>query len=835
MSESKQKFLYSFSDLSNPELSCVGGKAFNLIKLSQAGFFVPRGYVVKTTVHDYYLKNHQLPPGLIQEIITAKKDLHGCIALRSSANYEDGDKLSMAGIFTTVYLEDDSKIEPAIKQIYDQAHSEEVKNYLNLYNIDVADVKMGLIVQKLIKPDLSGVIYTGINGDNILVQYVDGYGDKLVNGEVNGSSFLVNYQGKIIQSSGFDVRPFSDLHLKKLIHQVKKTKKLFPKKKQDIEFACQGDDFFFLQARTLTTQLDFIDLKQSPEKSLQEAKELIAKWISIEKLELKTKTAVFSDSNYSELLPKPAPMDIGIYQYISGGSDGIEGATQIGRKEMGYLVDDRAIGIIHYLGGRTYFSLARNAAIYNIGFPDNQDEYFKTLVNEYLDKVTAKTSLGAYPQMGLYLQDPTLADLKKRFGVKAEDYFTIYQKFTKKMKVLAKNFLTDFKNNNLPKTEKYVVDQAKVDLDNLNAVELANRIMALLEHIRTKTYVDFVKSARLGFYYSQRLRDLFSDEIYSKLNQGLDGSAVTEANLEIAQAKSLAEALKIAKEKIGHFSSGEMLEIRHLPLRDSLKRIRSYVQGIRESGTYVQDFKRQKQIRLKTQQQVLAQYSGKEKIEIAEIIAASQTYMALRETVKYLFTKEYLLIRDSLEHLADILNLKDGDIYYLFPREIPNFVKNPKKFKHLIAARKQFFINAELFDLPAVIREADVENLNLKNNETEEFTVLTGGFLADGENFFGIVVNSDEFSDLAEALNQIKKFKQTNKKVILVAKQMNLSHDPLIIQADGLVIENAGLVAHGAQRARELGKGAMSGIKSRVLPTGLELYFNINEKKIEKV
>ena len=44
---------------------------------------------------------------------------------------------------------------------------------------------MGLVVQRLIEPQLAGVIYTGVNQDKLLVQYVDGFGASLVDGETH--------------------------------------------------------------------------------------------------------------------------------------------------------------------------------------------------------------------------------------------------------------------------------------------------------------------------------------------------------------------------------------------------------------------------------------------------------------------------------------------------------------------------------------------------------------------------------------------------------------------------------------------------------------------------
>ena len=54
----------------------------------------------------------------------------------------------------------------------------------------------------------------------------------------------------------------------------------------------------------------------------------------------------------------------------------------------------------------------------------------------------------------------------------------------------------------------------------------------------------------------------------------------------------------------------------------------------------------------------------------------------------------------------------------------------------------------------------------------------------------------------------------------------------MIVAADGIVIENAGLVSHGAQRARELGRGAIGGIRSKHLKTGERVRFDPASRKI---
>ena len=177
----------------------------------------------------------------------------------------------------------------------------------------------------------------------------------------------------------------------------------------------------------------------------------------------------------------------------------------------------------------------------------------------------------------------------------------------------------------------------------------------------------------------------------------------------------------------------------------------------------------------------------------------------------------------------------EGDIYFLYPRELPNLVDSPASMRHLITSRKRSFVNYESLDLPNVIRESDIDTLVLREEADEELVEARGKFLAEGPQVEGVIVNLDEYLDLDLANQIIEEYRVQDLPIILVATQMNLSHDPLIAQAAGLVIENAGIVAHGAQRARELGKGAIGGVKSRLLKTGIKVFFDPGTRSIRRV
>lgn len=771
----------------------------------------------------------------------------GKVAIRSSANCEDSAELSMAGVFQSHDVYNDAEIPAVVEQIYKQSRSKEVDQFMALHGKSAKDVKMGLIVQELIEPEAAGVIYTGVNGNGILLQYVDGFGASLVDGTTRGSTILIGHDNTILQSSGFETRPLSQSTTVQLAEYSHTVADLFPGIPQDIEFAYRDRAIYILQARPLTTDLGNVELDESPEDTLEATKRKLRQIVSEEKKELGVKTGIFSDGNYSELLPKPTEMDIGIYMYVWGGSDGIPGSTQLGRQAVGYQIGDKAIGIIKYIGGRTYFSINRYAALYHIGIPETKEEYFTSLVNEYLDAIQSDPQKGSYPQMGLFLQDPTIEDLRAKFGDRAEEYFQIYLKFSERLQDFADHFISEFYSERLLETTAFIDGMQKVDLNSMTNDQLLNYAFGILEHIRTKSYVDFVKGARLGLYYSQRVQDLLQQkfgmgqdgakEIFTALNKGLDGSAVTDANIAIAEVSSDQDALEIARELVGHFSTeGEMMEIRRPRLRDSRTALQAYVAGIRHGESYREKFEAQKRERLQVQQGLLAKLDGPDGQEFARAIQYSQTYMALRETTKYLFTREYLLLKDALEIFGGRLGLESGDIYYVYPRELPDLVSNPSSMLHLIRARKQTFKNYEQLDMPHVILENDIDNLGFLKEEDTDFKETTGKFIASGQLVEeGVVVNLDEFDTLETAIETMELYRKQNIPIILTARQITLIHDPLIAQAAGLSIENCGIVAHGAQRARELGIGAIGGIKSKILKTGTRVSFDPKERLIRNL
>ena len=153
----------------------LGTKALNLIVLRENNFNVPEFEIISSDeMNDDSLKYN------IDNIV--KKLSSDTYAVRSSSNLEDGENLSFAGQFNTYLNVHKSDVYDKVIKCIDSLKNDNVKEYLR--QSDVAEeVSMGVIIQKMLKPQKSGVIFTS-NPQGILNEEViivgEGIGENIV-------------------------------------------------------------------------------------------------------------------------------------------------------------------------------------------------------------------------------------------------------------------------------------------------------------------------------------------------------------------------------------------------------------------------------------------------------------------------------------------------------------------------------------------------------------------------------------------------------------------------------------------------------------------------------
>ena len=211
----------------------------NLIKLREYGFNVPEFEII-----EWEDRNKKIDLSKYK----------GKYAIRSSSNLEDSSDNSFAGLFDT-YLNVDSKdIESKVKECFNSINNKNVKEYITNKNIDISDVKMNVIVQKMVNSKYSGILFTsnpqGLLNESIIV-VGRGLGNNVVEDKVDTTTYYFNNTDSIYYYEG-DCDYLDNDMINNLISISKDLKKYFGEY-IDIEFAIENDDIYILQVRDITT------------------------------------------------------------------------------------------------------------------------------------------------------------------------------------------------------------------------------------------------------------------------------------------------------------------------------------------------------------------------------------------------------------------------------------------------------------------------------------------------------------------------------------------------------------------------------------------------------
>lgn len=267
------------------ELNKVGGKAFNLARLSLNDFNVPPFIILDTDEFwNFLAKDKERYKELLlnynasslseirklienkefslisKERIKTKLDevfnTHGKIIIRSSATDEDGNNYSFAGMmesYPDLSIEDD--VFGYIKKCYLSCFSDRAMEYRALNKLIDEELSMAVIIQSMVESDFSAVVFTTDpqtnDPDEVLISVVKGTGEKLVSGEENSDDYVVDAEGDVRRLSGsLDID-------KRIIREIadigKKIEGSYDKKRaRDIEIAIKDQKIYVLQERPIS-------------------------------------------------------------------------------------------------------------------------------------------------------------------------------------------------------------------------------------------------------------------------------------------------------------------------------------------------------------------------------------------------------------------------------------------------------------------------------------------------------------------------------------------------------------------------------------------------------
>ena len=304
-----------------------GGKASNIFTLIKNELNVPPGYAISTKAFTLFLEESRIKsiikeifakkynPKEVIEISTKIKSLfvaseipssitseiqqnhikefsdydeYTSYVVRSSANFEDSNSFSFAGQAQSfLNVRNIAEILLSIKMCWASLFSPQILLYLlqlnkRGFNITPLNLEMAIIVQKMLKPQVSGVLFTANvinnNKDQMMINSTWGLGETITNNTIipdliivkkgncevmkitigkkektsianpkGDSTILIDTERKFQQVCSLNSSQLKQLHSLGL-----KLEELF-NNPQDIEWAIENNTLYTLQSRPITT------------------------------------------------------------------------------------------------------------------------------------------------------------------------------------------------------------------------------------------------------------------------------------------------------------------------------------------------------------------------------------------------------------------------------------------------------------------------------------------------------------------------------------------------------------------------------------------------------
>ena len=276
-----------FTEEACREVEVAGGKGASLARMTTEGLPVPPGFVIPSYVLQNSIDAERMlelaashstrelqelvaatePPK--EKITAAYENLVGGrrtatyklvgnkkVAVRSSAVAEDSEAASYAGQQESyLFVEGAEEVCRRVVDCWASFFSERALFYRSQKG-SLEDLRMAVVVQKMVDPEKSGVIFTvdpvRRRRDRMVVEAVRGIGERVVSGEVTPDHYTLDRRGKVKREKIVDDRVLTDEELQRLGDLGRQLEERHGVA-QDIEWAMVGEEIYLLQSRPVTT------------------------------------------------------------------------------------------------------------------------------------------------------------------------------------------------------------------------------------------------------------------------------------------------------------------------------------------------------------------------------------------------------------------------------------------------------------------------------------------------------------------------------------------------------------------------------------------------------
>jgi pyruvate,water dikinase len=276
-----------FTEEACQDVKVSGGKGASLARMTAEGLPVPPGFVIPSYVLQDSIDTKRMlelaasrSAGELQELVAATEpptekiaaayeNLVGArrtatykrvgnkkVAVRSSAVAEDSEAASYAGQQETyLFVEGAEEVCRRVVDCWASFFSERALFYRSEKG-SLADLRMAVVVQKMVDPEKSGVIFTvdpvRRRRDRMIVEAVRGVGERVVSGEVTPDHYALDRRGRVKREKIVDDHVLTGEELERLANLGRQLEERYGVA-QDIEWAIVGEEIYLLQSRPVTT------------------------------------------------------------------------------------------------------------------------------------------------------------------------------------------------------------------------------------------------------------------------------------------------------------------------------------------------------------------------------------------------------------------------------------------------------------------------------------------------------------------------------------------------------------------------------------------------------
>lgn len=871
-------YVYSFDELVEPKLSEVGGKATNLIKLSNIDEVnLPEGFCITTTAYrDIFKSNKELDSLLTQlslikineldriseisvkirdlivstiipEKITndiainlAKLGVDKSYAVRSSATDEDQPTASFAGQHDT-YLSiiGIDSILKHISKCWASLFTDRAVIYRTLNGFDHRKVCLAVVVQQMVFPDVSGIMFTAdpitSNRKTLSIDASFGLGEALVSGLVNSDNYKV-YDGRITdkeinsknmgiyarQDGGTEEITIKDnqknkqaltdnqiLELEKLGRKIE-TYFSYP---QDVEWCILDGSIYIVQSRPITTLYPLPDIKNEEKRIFVSSGHMQMMTAPIKPLGMFFFKSVISD---------PPSQEIGGRLYLDVTNDlaspfgrmvakillKVIGDTLITNSVLKIVNNKKLIRILPK-GKDKVFNLENNSGALSIminaykAYKENNPDIISNLINEEeksIEKMKNEIQNFSGDEVFEYIfQDHDNRRLKLMKPPNAGVLTAVLLStnlFNKRIKKwlgeanAADTFIMSIPNSVTTDTGFSLIDVADV-------IRNYPEVIDYLNNPSDKTFFEDISKLDGG--------DLVCDSIKEYLTKyGMRCSGDIDITVPRWSEKPT-DLIPMILNNIRNFK----------PNAAKLK----FEQGKVESEKRIQE--------LISKVENLPRGIKKAK-KIRRMASLIRNYIGYREYPKFSYMKRYFIYKEAMLKEAKNL-LQSGsineleDIYYLYFDEFRAVINGKKLDYNIISKRKKDYENFEKLTPPRVM--------------TSDGEIITGEYETGNlpENALpGLPVSAGVVEGRARIVKSIKDA-SLSAGDILVTEFTDPSWTPAFVSIKGLITEVGGLMTHGAIIAREYGLPAIVSVRdaTKLIKDGQLIRLNGTEGYIE--